>query len=113
QGSQTFAVTLETAGSQTITATDSTGAANGQATVQITPTGAASFVFSTPSSATAGSFTSVTATARDAYGNVVIGYTGTVSFSSSDQKAGLPPSYTFTAADQGSHSFAITFTNPG
>jgi len=41
----------------------------------------------------------------DAYGNVVTGYVGTLSFSSSDATANLPRSYTFTAADQGVHTF--------
>ncbi len=36
------------------------------------------------------------------------GYTGTVVFSSSDAQAGLPASYTFTAADQGVHTFTAT-----
>jgi hypothetical protein len=34
------------------------------------------------------------------------GYTGTVHFTSSDPQAVLPADYTFTAADQGSHTFS-------
>jgi hypothetical protein len=41
----------------------------------------------------------------DAYGNVVTGYRGTIAFRSSDPTAGLPKNYTFTAADQGVHTF--------
>jgi hypothetical protein len=41
----------------------------------------------------------------DANNNVVTGYNGTVHFSSSDQQASLPPDYTFTDADNGSHTF--------
>ena len=41
----------------------------------------------------------------DVFGNVSTGYTGTVTFSSSYAKAGLPASYTFTAADAGVHTF--------
>ena len=46
----------------------------------------------------------MTLTVKDAYGNVVTGYTGTVHFTSSDHRAKLPANYTFTAADQGVHT---------
>src|SRR5262249_31271008 len=53
---------------------------------------------------------SYTITAEDAFGNVEIGYTGTVHFSAStaDTQAVLPADYTFTAADAGTHTFAAT-----
>jgi hypothetical protein len=35
----------------------------------------------------------------------VTGYRGTITFRSSDQTAKLPRNYTFTAADQGVHTF--------
>lgn len=44
---------------------------------------------------------------------MVTGYTGTVIFSSSDVKAGLPASYTFTAADSGVHTFSVTLKTAG
>ena len=44
-------------------------------------------------------------TVEDAYGNVVTGYTGTIHFSSTDNKTTLPANYTFTAADRGVHTF--------
>jgi hypothetical protein len=58
-------------------------------------------------SPTAGSLFGVTVTALDAFGNVVTGYTGTVHFTGSDggTGAGLPPAYTFTYADNGTHTF--------
>jgi hypothetical protein len=58
-------------------------------------------------SPTAGSPFGVTVTALDAFGNVATGYTGTVHFTSSDSGAGvrLPPDYTFTYADNGTHTF--------
>jgi hypothetical protein len=37
---------------------------------------------------------------------VVTGYTGTVRFTSSDNRASLPANYTFKAADKGVHTFA-------
>ena len=47
----------------------------------------------------------MTVTALDQNNHVVTGYTGTVHFSSSDSLAGLPANYTFTAADNGVHTF--------
>ena len=41
------------------------------------------------------------------------GYTGTVSLTSSDPHAVLPSSYTFTAADAGTHGFAVTLDTAG
>ena len=52
-------------------------------------------------------------TALDSSGNTVTTYAGTVHFSSSDPAASLPPDYTFTAADQGTHEFYITLNTPG
>jgi hypothetical protein len=55
----------------------------------------------------------VTVTAYDAYGNVATGYLGTVTFSSTDQAAGLPGDYTFQPGDQGSQSVRVTLMTPG
>jgi hypothetical protein len=55
-----------------------------------------------PSSATAGVPFDVTVSASDSSGNP---YTGTVHFSSDDSQATLPPDYTFTTADAGTHTF--------
>src|SRR5262249_19659736 len=52
---------------------------------------------------TAGVSNSFTVTARDASGNTVTGYTGTITFSSSDAQAGLPANYTFVSGDAGQH----------
>jgi uncharacterized delta-60 repeat protein len=73
---------------------------------------APSFVVTGPSSATAGVPFSVTVTATDANGNVLANYTGTVDFAdlaALDPNAVLPPDYTFAAADQGLHTFTVTF----
>ena len=48
---------------------------------------------------------SVTVKALDAYGNVAVGYLGTIHFTSSDTHATLPADYTFTSADKGVHTF--------
>jgi hypothetical protein len=54
-------------------------------------------------------------TAVDAVGNKVAGYRGTVTFSSSlagpDSSVDLPPDYTFTDADAGTHTFNVVFHN--
>jgi hypothetical protein len=59
---------------------------------------------------------SVTVTAQDLYGNTATGYMGTIHFRSADpHPATLPADFTFTAADQGTHTFmngVILFT-PG
>ncbi len=77
------------------------------------PASSASFVVTGPSSTTAGASFSVTVTATDANGNVLTGYTGTVDFASFDPQAVLPANYTFTAADQGMHTFTVTLKTAG
>ena len=51
------------------------------------------------------------------FGQTAFGYTGTVTFSTTDPDPGvvLPPDYTFTASDQGTHTFSggITLMTPG
>jgi hypothetical protein len=106
-GKHTFSVTLKTAGSQSITATDTaTGSITGKASgIVVNPAAASKFLLSALASVTHGVGFSVTLTVEDAYGNVVTGYNGTVHFSSSDATASLPANYTFTAADAGVHTF--------
>jgi hypothetical protein len=116
QGVHTFTVTLKTAGSQSITATDtSTGSVTASETgITVNPAATAALVFSgVPSSTTAGSAFTLTLTAEDAYGNTTPGYTGTVHFTSSDAKAALPANYTFTAADAGVHTFSAALKTAG
>ena len=114
QGVHTFAnVSLATAGSQSITATDTqAGSITGTATSTVTPAALDHFQVSTSVTTTvAGTAFDVTVTAQDAYNNTVTGYTGTATFSSADPYgASLPASYTFAAADQGVHAFAAGAT---
>src|SRR5262249_43951557 len=63
----------------------------------------------------AGDSTAVTVTAKAGAGNTATDYRGTISLSSSDQTAVLttpltllPAAYTFTAADNGVHTFPVT-----
>jgi uncharacterized repeat protein (TIGR03803 family) len=132
QGSHTFYVYLNTAGIQSLTVMESTqsgqtagggqvgpqdsGAVMGQGLVNIMPDTAVSLVLNAPGTITAGSAEGITVTAVDAFGNVAAGYTGTVTFSGQFGGVpitGLPGSYTFTAADQGSHLFPVTFKSSG
>jgi hypothetical protein len=95
---------LKTAGTQSITATDSSlSGTDGVITVK--PAAASRFVITAPTSVRAGASFSLTLTVEDAYGNVVTNYTGTVHFSSTDTWATLPKNYTFTSADRGGHTF--------
>jgi hypothetical protein len=107
QGVHTFTATLETAGSQSITATDTaTGNISGsESGMVVNPAAAAKLVLGAPPSVTRGSKFSLTLTVEDAYGNVVTGYRGTVHFSSSDGTATLPSNHAFTASDSGVHTF--------
>jgi subtilisin-like proprotein convertase family protein len=107
-GTGTFSVTLKTAGSESLTATDTAaGSLGGSVNVAVTPAAASTLVVTAPASATAGAAFSVTVTAKDTYGNTATGYGGAVHFSTSDAAAGvkLPAAYTFTAADHGTHTF--------
>jgi hypothetical protein len=106
-GVHTFSATLKTAGTQSLTATDTTTVSltgtDGGITVK--PGAASQFILNAPASVTAGVGFSLTFTVKDAYGNVVTGYTGTIHFTSTDTTATLPANYTFTAADKGLHTF--------
>jgi len=70
-------------------------------------------VASFPSPTTAGVSYTFTVTALNADGTVNTGYTGTVHFTSGDPQAVLPADYTFTAADQGAHTFTATLKTAG
>jgi hypothetical protein len=105
------AVILKTAGTQSVSATDTlTASITGvQAGIVVTAAALSKLVVSGLSSPrTAGSWGSIRVTATDAYGNRIHGYLGTVHFSSSDAKAKLPANYKFTAADAGTHVFVGT-----
>ncbi len=112
KGVHTFslALTLKTAGSRSVTATDkATASITGAQTVSVTPGAAKTLSVSVGINPyPAGSTHSVTVTARDAYGNAAVGYRGAIHFTSSDTAATLPADYTFTAADAGVHKFPNT-----
>jgi WD40 repeat protein len=114
-GTGTFSATLDTAGAQSLTATDTadTALSGSQSGITVSPAAASVLVLSAPSTVSAGVPFTLTVTLLDAYGNVATGYAGTVHFSSSDALAGLPADYTFTAADAGTHSFSATLWTVG
>jgi hypothetical protein len=72
---------------------------------------ASAFVLTAPATATAGTPFDVKVKAVDSFLQTAVGYTGTVTFSTTDPDPGvvLPADYTFTLADGGAH----TFTNTG
>jgi hypothetical protein len=74
---------------------------------------AAQLVISISGPVSAGAAFTLTVTAYDAYGNVAIGYTGTVTFVSTDPDAHLPQYYPFSAGDAGSHDFLTTLYASG
>src|SRR5262249_8617246 len=105
-GAHTFSAVLKTAGTQSLTATDTANAAvAGTQSVLVNPAAASRLLLSAPAGVNGGAKFSLTVTVVDASGNVVTGYRGTLAFRSSDPTAKLPANYTFTAADQGVHTF--------
>jgi hypothetical protein len=86
-------------------ASSSTTTVAGSFVVAVTPAGTTT----TP----AGVAVKYTVTLEDALGNVLTNYTGTVHFTSTDSKATLPATYTFTAADAGIHTFSVTYGTVG
>jgi hypothetical protein len=108
-GAHTFTggVNLKTAGTQSVTATDAVAAlSDDQPGIVVTPAAASTLVvggIATPR--TAGTASSLTVTAKDAFGNVATGFTDTVAFTSDDGQAVLPANYTFVAGDNGTKTF--------
>jgi uncharacterized repeat protein (TIGR03803 family) len=106
-GTHTFSATLTKAGTQSITATDTVLASiNGSDTGIVVSSGAAThFALMAPSTVTAGAPFSITVTALDAYGNVATGYQGKIKIACTNGRGNLPSTYTFTAANNGVHTF--------
>jgi hypothetical protein len=97
-GTHTFSVTLKTAGTYSITVSDTTvpSFTGVQEHIVVNPGAVSRFeVSGFPSSVSVGEYGSFTVTAYDAYGNLATNYAGTVHFTSSDGQAVLPDDYTF------------------
>ena len=116
-GQGTFSATLDTAGVQTISATDSaTASVAGSLSVRITPLAASSLSLSVPDKAVVNQPFNVTVTLKDRFGNIATGYTGTVYFTTSDllamQLGKMPTDYAFRGADAGRHTFSASLVTP-
>jgi hypothetical protein len=112
-----FSVTLTTAGSQTLTATDNnTSGVTGTITATSGPISVAAgpathlVLGGVPASITAGAAFGFTVTAEDQFNNAATSFNSTVQFSSSDSQAVLPPSSTLTS---GVGAFSATLKSAG
>ncbi len=111
-GTGSFSATLRTAGSQTITATDTlvSSVTGTSGAIAVSPSTATKFAVGTPPAATAGTAFNFTVTAQDQFNNTAIAYAGTVHFTSSDGQAVLPADATLT---NGTGSFSATLRTAG
>jgi hypothetical protein len=115
-GTRTFTVTLKTAGTQSISVTDTGPTAfNGrQGGIAVNPAVVSTLQISGfPSPVSVGDSGYFSVTAHDAYGNLATNYTGTVQFTSSDGLATLPADFTFTAYNYGTAYFTATLRTVG
>jgi hypothetical protein len=76
---------------------------------------ASAFLVRAPDAVQSGVPFGVTVTAVDPFNQTAVGYTGTVTFSTTDPDPGvvLPAAYTFTTADAGTHPFSATLNTAG
>ncbi len=116
-GVHNFSATLETAGSESITAQDSTNsrvAAGSLAGITVNPASTSQLqVSGFPPFVKAGVSYAFTVTAKDPFGNTTPGYKGTVTFTSTDSQSVLPANYVFTSTDGGLYSFPATMNTLG
>ena len=90
-GAGFFSATLRTAGSDAVTATDSSATGIvGSSTVSIAPIGTTQFAVTAPAVATQFGNFLFTVSARDNFNNIASSYKGTVTFGSTDGFASLP-----------------------
>lgn len=112
-GTGNFQATLKTAGTETITANDTLNAGLTGSSPGITVSAGAASMLSVsfpPGTVTAGLPYNVSVTAKDAYGNIAIGYTGTIGVTSSDSQAVLPAAGPLS---NGSGTFPVTLKTSG
>ncbi len=112
----TFTFTPATAGIQTVTVSDldDPSILSGTLTLNVVAGAATRMMVSNLASPVdQGAGTSFRLTVADYYWNVATGYTGTVTFTSDDPSAQLPPPYTFTAGDAGTRLFTVAFGSIG
>lgn len=110
-GVATAAVTLKTAGAQTVRAATTTPAAlSGSATTTVVAAPAVGFLVQGPASAHRGDAVAFSFRARDTYGNVTTVYSGTVVLTTTDAGATLPSPV---AVQGGGGSASVTFATTG
>src|SRR5439155_1190886 len=110
------AVTFNSAGAQTVTASSGafTRTSNACAVSATGPGPAVTCALSNlPGSVAPGQAFSAHVKLLDSASQVATGYLGTVAFTSSDGAAALPGGYDFTGTDSGAHQFSGTFNTAG
>ena len=114
-GRHVFQVVLPTAGTQTVTATDTaTASIAGQVSLTVDAVGPVThFRVSAWIWAQTGAAKSFQVTALDANNRIVAAYNGTIHLTSTDAAATLPADYTFVAGDYGRHTLSATFATIG
>ena len=115
-GSKNFSFTLKTAGTHTLSATNDLGLAAASTSPKITVSASSLNnlqLSGQPRSVTAGNNFTVNVTAKDAYGNTVSSYLGTIRFASTDSQATLPGNYSFIASNGGTKSFTVSLKSAG
>jgi len=114
-GKKSVSATFKTAGTHSLTATDTTTASlTAMALVQVGPAAAASCAISgLPTTSTAGAQTGMQVAILDAFGNQATGYTGTITLSSSDAAAQLEAPATYAPSDAGRRAFSIQLRTAG
>jgi hypothetical protein len=111
-GSHLFALTLDMAGTRTLSAAD-TGSFRATRAIQVHAAAATHLGVAGAGPVTAGTPFNATITALDPFGNPDPNYRGTVHLDSSDTLGALPGDYTFIAGDSGQHSLAVTLRTAG
>jgi hypothetical protein len=109
-------VTLQTAGINTLTGTDTANpGTQGVASVTVQPGAAATCVAGqAPAATVAGSVIGVAVVVHDAFGNIATSYAGTIGVTATDLQASLPPAVTYVPlTDAGSHVFSTAFFTAG
>jgi streptogramin lyase len=111
-GSGSFNAILKTAGTQSLTATDTANSpiTGTQTGIVVNPASTSRLAVLFPLLATAGTPSSGTVKAIDAYGNLTPAYNGTVHFTSTDPQASLPADTTLTG---GSATVSVTLKTAG
>jgi len=111
-GVGTFSVTLKTAASQTITATDTVTASikGAKSGIVVSAAAASQLLISAPATATHNVAIYPVLTVKDAYGNLAKGYTGTLQITSTDPLAVYPATLTLT---NGTKPLSIRFKTLG